>query len=215
MRSKTETEVNQQRMQIEVFRKNCFQVKRIFVLGPSHHVRLSGCAVSACTKYATPFYSLNIDRGVNEELMNTGEFEVMTLEADEDEHSIEMHLPFIARVMQNNRDFTVVPILVGSLSPDKESKYGRIFAKYLSDPSNLFVISSDFCHWGQRFRYTYYDDKKGEIHESIKALDFAVLFLRYLVNKIIVEAPKPQQMTRFIFSIYIRSRTFSKGVKWK
>lgn len=148
-------------------------VKRVFILGPSHHVRLSGCAVTGCSKYATPFYNLNIDRAINEELMATGEFEVMSLEADEDEHSIEMHLPYVARVMQTNRDFTVVPILVGSLSPEKESKYGRIFAKYLSDPSNLFVVSSDFCHWGQRFRYTYYDDKKGEIHESIKALDYA------------------------------------------
>ena len=32
--------------------------------------------------------------------MATDEFEVMSLEADEDEHSIEMHLPYIARVMQ-------------------------------------------------------------------------------------------------------------------
>jgi hypothetical protein len=23
----------------------------------------------------------------------------------------------------------------------------------LQDPSNCFVISSDFCHWGQRFRH--------------------------------------------------------------
>ena len=77
--------------------------------------------------------------------------------------------------MQSQRDnFTVVPILVGSLSPDKEVKYGRIFAKYLADPSNLFIISSDFCHWGQRFRYTEYDESKGEIHQSIKALDFEV-----------------------------------------
>ena len=79
--------------------------------------------------------------------------------------------------MQSKRDnFTVVPILVGSLSPDKEVKYGRIFAKYLADPSNLFIISSDFCHWGQRFRYTEYDETKGQIHESIKALDFEVSF---------------------------------------
>jgi hypothetical protein len=106
--------------------------------------------------------------------MASGEFEVMSLEADEDEHSIEMHLPYVARVMQGQRDFTVVPVLVGSLSPEKEAKYGRIFAKYLNDPSCLFVVSSDFCHWGQRFRYTYYDDKKGEIHESIKALDYVV-----------------------------------------
>ena len=67
-------------------------MKRVFILGPSHHVRLSGCAVSACAKYATPFYNLNIDRAINEELMATGEFEVMTLEADEDEHSIEVSL---------------------------------------------------------------------------------------------------------------------------
>ena len=45
--------------------------------------------------------------------------------------------------MQSRRDnFTVVPILVGSLSPDREVKYGRIFAKYLVDPSNMFIISS-------------------------------------------------------------------------
>ena len=79
--------------------------------------------------------------------------------------------------MQSQRDnFTVVPILVGSLSPDREVKYGRIFAKYLADPSNLFIISSDFCHWGKRFRYQEYDQSKGPIHESIKALDFEVSF---------------------------------------
>ena len=47
-------------------------------------------------------------------------------------------------------------------------KYGRIFARYLADPSNVFVISSDFCHWGQRFRYQHYDEKCGDIWESIK-----------------------------------------------
>ena len=48
-------------------------------------------------------------------------------------------------------NFTVVPVLVGSLSQDKEQMYGKIFARYLADPENFFVISSDFCHWG---RYT-------------------------------------------------------------
>ncbi|MPC56296.1 Protein MEMO1 [Portunus trituberculatus] len=36
---------------------------------------------------------------------------------------------------------------------------------------SLFVISSDFCHWGQRFRYTYYDRSVGEIWQSIQKLD--------------------------------------------
>lgn len=67
--------------------------------------------------------------------------------------------------------FTIVPILVGSLSPDREACYGRILASYLADPKNLFVISSDFCHWGHRFRYTYYDPSCGSIHQSIEGLD--------------------------------------------
>ena len=36
------------------------------------------------------------------------------------------------------------------------------------DPSVCFVISSDFCHWGDRFHYTHYDSAAGEIHQSIK-----------------------------------------------
>jgi len=44
--------------------------------------------------------------------------------------------------------FTIVPILVGSLTLDREQSYGQLLARYLADPDNLFVISSDFCHWG-------------------------------------------------------------------
>ena len=40
----------------------------------------------------------------------------------------------------------------------------------LKDPSNCFVISSDFCHWGQRFRYTQYDQEAGDIYQWIEAL---------------------------------------------
>lgn len=67
--------------------------------------------------------------------------------------------------------FTIVPIMVGSLTVEREAAYGELLAPYLTDPSNLFVVSSDFCHWGQRFRYTYYNEQCGQIHESIEALD--------------------------------------------
>ena len=53
-------------------------------------------------------------------------------------------------VDSRRNDFTIVPILVGSLNPDKEQLYGQLLAPYLADPDNLFVISSDFCHWGKR-----------------------------------------------------------------
>lgn len=37
---------------------------------------------------------------VNEELTSSGLFEVMNINTDEDEHSIEMQLPYIAKVME-------------------------------------------------------------------------------------------------------------------
>lgn len=80
--------------------------------------------------------------------------------------------------------FTIVPVLVGSLSPDREAAYGRIFARYLAEPQNLFIISSDFCHWGQRFRYTYYDRNWGQIYQSITRLDRMVSIQRLSQVKI-------------------------------
>jgi AmmeMemoRadiSam system protein B len=75
-------------------------VRRVFILGPSHHVRLSGCALSTARKYKTPLYDLHVDSQVNGELEMTGQFEWMDLDTDENEHSIEMHLPYIAKVME-------------------------------------------------------------------------------------------------------------------
>ncbi|XP_053402086.1 protein MEMO1-like [Mercenaria mercenaria] len=148
------------------------KIKRVFILGPSHHVRVSGCALTATEKYRTPFYDLIVDAKINSELNGAGPFEVMSIDTDEDEHSIEMQLPYIAKAMESRKgNFTVVPVLVGSLTPEKEQMYGMIFAKYLADPENFFVISSDFCHWGQRFNYTFYDKSQGDIWKSIESLD--------------------------------------------
>ncbi|UYV80390.1 MEMO1 [Cordylochernes scorpioides] len=159
-------------------------VKRVFIVGPSHYARLTGCALSQAKLYQTPFYNLTIDQtsvqrvisvrlmdaAVYGELYATEMFESMSLMADEDEHSLEMQLPFIAKVMSGH-NFTIVPIMVGSLTPEKEASYGALLSRYLADPSNLFVISSDFCHWGARFHYQYYDKSWGDIHQAIQKLD--------------------------------------------
>lgn len=60
---------------------------------------------------------------------------------------------------------------MGSLSADFEATYGAILAPYLGDPESLFVVSSDFCHWGKRFGFTHYDESCGPIYKSIEQLD--------------------------------------------
>lgn len=147
------------------------RVKRIFILGPSHHKYLPGCAVTSLTHYETPLYNLAVDTVVNEELFATGKFEKLSRSDDEHEHSIELHLPYIAKVMESKKDqFTIVPILVGSLNSESEAKFGKLLSKYLIRPENLFVVSSDFCHWGKRYNYTSWDGRR-PIYKYIEALD--------------------------------------------
>lgn len=53
----------------------------------------------------------------------------------------------IAERLYRSRDISIVPILVGSTTPEQEAEMGEVLAPYLEDEGNLFIISSDFCHW--------------------------------------------------------------------
>jgi len=137
------------------------KAKRVFILGPSHHHFFETCAVTPFETYSTPLGPLVVDKEVNESLLKNQAFTVMDRRVDEDEHSIEMHLPYIYKVLEKQHSKTanfpkIVPILVGSIDSTKEKEYGKLLRPYLEDEENCFVISSDFCHWGNRFYYTYY-----------------------------------------------------------
>jgi AmmeMemoRadiSam system protein B len=77
-----------------------FISKRVFVLGPSHHVYTTKCKLSKQDYYATPLGNLKVDRELTDRLFSTNQFEWMSKEEDEDEHSLEMQMPYIAKVLQ-------------------------------------------------------------------------------------------------------------------
>jgi AmmeMemoRadiSam system protein B len=137
-------------------------------------VALSTLALPTLTSYRTPLSDepLPLDTQLITQLLETQatrpdgskvSFTKMSRSVDEDEHSIEMHLPYIHRLLQlqfpdlpTSEYPPLVPIMVGNTPAATETAFGTLLAPYLADPSNAFVISSDFCHWGSRFRYTYY-----------------------------------------------------------
>ena len=102
-------------------------IRRVFLLGPSHHVHSSRCLLTACTEYSTPLGPLQVDQQASDALRQTGLFDDMPRKTDEDEHSLEMHLPYLFTVMQG-QSFTLVPVLVGALSEANEAVYGALFA---------------------------------------------------------------------------------------
>ena len=78
-----------------------------------------------------------------------------------------MHLPYIRQAMG---EVKVVPIIVGELKEQDLLKLGAGLAPYFDDENTVFIISSDFCHWGSHFDFQPYDGK-GKISEFIKKLD--------------------------------------------
>uniref|UniRef100_A0A1I8JDF9 MEMO1 family protein n=2 Tax=Macrostomum lignano TaxID=282301 RepID=A0A1I8JDF9_9PLAT len=148
-------------------------ISRVILLGPSHHFSLRGCGLSTAAEFQTPLGNLRADQATTAELRATGQFEMVSLNRDEAEHSLEMQLPFLLAAMRpkSPRDFSIVPIMVGAIDPSVEAAYGAVLAPYLNDPATLFVVSSDFCHWGRRFEYTHYDKSAGRIWQSIERLD--------------------------------------------
>jgi AmmeMemoRadiSam system protein B len=147
-------------------------IKRIIVLGPSHHFYLSGCGMSEATLVETPLGHLTVDQGVQKELERSGLFKKITMDQDEEEHSLEMQFPFI-KYISGKKDIPIVNIMVGDMNENYLRKMTKILKPYFLDNESLFIVSSDFCHWGQRFGYTedYRQSTREQIWEGIERLD--------------------------------------------
>lgn len=153
---------------------NRFAIKRIFVLGPSHHFYLKGCAMSEATLVETPLGFLNVDTQTRLELERSGLFKAISMDQDEEEHSLEMQFPFI-KYISGGKSIPVVNVMVGDMSESYLGKIAKVLKPYFLDEESLFIFSSDFCHWGQRFGYTedYRQNMQEQIWEGIQRLDLS------------------------------------------
>jgi len=63
--------------------------------------------------------------------------------AHEQEHSLEVQLPFLQKVL---KDFKIVPIVISFRSPDEAATLARSILAACSSRSSLLVASSDLYH---------------------------------------------------------------------
>lgn len=157
------------------------QIERVVILGPSHKVFLDWIGTTACQEWATPLGNIKIDEEtinmlVEQSSAHQGGIKIMPIrkEVEENEHSLEMHLPYIQKVFLDAgkaESLKLVPLMVGDIPEDKYLAYAEILAPLLMDDKTVFIVSSDFCHWGQRFRFVHKFDDEPIIHKSIERLD--------------------------------------------
>ena len=119
------------------------------------------------TKYqaqSSPFGVLDVDTDLKDLL----QLPSLPSGDDESEHSIEMMFPFIAYLMQDFK-IPIFPIYVNDVRKRDMAVVRKIWNH---SNSTAFIFSSDFCHWGRRFKYCRMSSKTTDpIHMQIETLD--------------------------------------------
>lgn len=129
------------------------------------HSSANGLWSTSYSVQACPLGDLLVDVELKEHL----KLPDLTSQEDTDEHSIEMMYPFLSFLIRDTK-IPILPIYVSNLTHETDI-VGKIW-NYTGN--TVFVFSSDFCHWGERFQYLYnppmYNDSC-TIYKKIEDLD--------------------------------------------
>jgi len=116
------------------------RIRRVVLLGPTHRVAIPGMALPAVDAFATPLGTVHIDGPAVTALLQLP-FVSVDAEAHRLEHSLEVQLPFLQKVIDA---FTLVPLAVGRASAQQVAD--AIDLLWGGDET-LIVVSSDMSHF--------------------------------------------------------------------
>jgi MEMO1 family protein len=142
------------------------------ILCPNHTGRGSPLAIMSGGEWLTPLGSVRVDTALAQKLQRTCRLLMEDAEAHEDEHSLEVQLPFLQR---SAGKFTFVPITIGVSRFAAFESLGHGIAQTVKNAPTpvLIVASSDMNHYEP-------DDitrrKDHQAIDQILALDAAGLY---------------------------------------
>lgn len=128
------------------------RIRRVVLLGPAHRVGFHGLACSSAGYFESPLGRVPVD---TEALAMIADLpQVLVLDkAHAQEHSLEVHLPFLQMIFE---DFKLVPLVVGEAGP---AEVGAVIERLWGGPvrrvatpnevvsQTLIVVSSDLSHY--------------------------------------------------------------------
>ncbi|WP_241758872.1 AmmeMemoRadiSam system protein B [Pyxidicoccus parkwayensis] len=115
------------------------RTSRVLLLGPCHFIPLKGLAYPDVDVLCTPLGEVRVDEDLRRRASALGQVTSST-EAHEAEHSLEVQLPFLQRVLGR---FQVLPLVVGSARAEEV----EAVLEALWDDDVLPVVSSDLSHY--------------------------------------------------------------------
>lgn len=115
--------------------------RRVLILGPTHRVGIRGMALTGADVQETPLGRIPTDPALTAALAALPDV-ITAPHVHAQEHSMEVHLPFLQRYLQPG--FTVVPLAVGVAEPEVAAAAIRLAWNM---PATAVVISSDLSHY--------------------------------------------------------------------
>jgi AmmeMemoRadiSam system protein B len=115
-------------------------IKRVILIGPAHRVPVEGLATSSADYFMTPLGKIPLDRESIGQILSLPQVSELD-EAHRQEHSLEVHLPFLQEVLD---DFSLVPLVFGRT---KAKTIDEVLQQMWGGPETLIVVSSDLSHF--------------------------------------------------------------------
>lgn len=124
-------------------------VRRVIILGVNHWARGHRASLSPWQTWRTPLGEVAVDQKRSEILAALVKFLKPDAPAHAQEHSIEVHLPFLERVLG---DFTFLPISLSHLSEQECAELGASIADLCKTDADgqqktFILASSDLSHY--------------------------------------------------------------------
>ncbi len=151
-------------------------VERAVIIAPSHRVAFRGISVGLYQSFRTPLGDVAVDLEGCRRLIDVGGLFNGRTDCHDDEHAIEVQLPFIQSVLP---DVEIIPLVCGDLKPDDLTDAASLLRDQLWRNDTVWIISSDFTHYGHAFGYVPFlenvPDRLADLDmgavEAIQALD--------------------------------------------
>jgi AmmeMemoRadiSam system protein B len=115
-------------------------IRRVVLFGPAHRARVRGLALPSARAFATPFGEVALDADAIDRALELPQV-VRDDAAHAQEHSLEVQLPFLQRMLE---DFRIVPFAVGDATP---AEVAEVMELLWGGEETLIVVSSDLSHY--------------------------------------------------------------------
>ncbi len=119
-------------------------IDTVIIIGNSHHENFPGISIFPQGYFETPLGKVEINNELAKKIMAENDRIIFKESTHQDEHSIEVQLPFLQTVL---KDFKIVPILFGNGMKTDWEMLSQAILKNIKDENVLIIASSDLSHY--------------------------------------------------------------------